>query len=528
MSIIHAALSYGLTLPVLQKRLGQKRSWRKSSKSRRMRLTEIIRHANVHCPYYKDKYDSFLESEKYFADEEFYYAFSHLPAIDKLSIAKYNNDFHSDTLIKEQESKEAVSEDISQKPSSLWKLLKRAIFDKDFTTALSLGGFQESVLRRMDHHDTLIYVQSILHALEKNGWKRGQSYVAFMPDNTYFTNDLTKYNKVLNRVFGFTMLPYKDLTIENVDELLLTLKRTKAAMLIISPHALQRVAEIMHINNRPIYESLPYINVSGEFLLDCSKYFIQTMFPNSDIQCSYGASECGMIAHQSALSSHDYDVLDELVYLEQSPDNGLLVTTYQQTAFPLIRYKIEDMGRIINCDHEKQKIKSLEGRKSDHLIGEDGYMYFPSFFNVFINELNKTLNGPIIDFMLRHGYEDSMSYIQFNFVLTGHAKEDKIRKAAMNILKPVFANYDHISIAFPHHIDHNDNTTKYKIIECGDATPQVLGGYYSSVKQSLEKEQKKTTHVKTKSQWYAAHTTEQDTVELQREQNTAPDKKKAS
>lgn len=476
MCLLHNILGYGLTIPIT--------SQTETPDSRRKRLTNIISHANTHCPYYKDKYSAFVNGEKDFTDEEFDYAFSHLPIIDKRQLNIHNKEFCSDEL---EGKKELFTKD---SPPSFWTLLKRCFYKKDFTTSLSLGG--SSTQRWLDYHDSKIYAGSILHALNKNGWKRGQNFVAFMPKNSYFTNDFAQRNNVLYHLFGLTVLPFEDITADTAGQLLTTLKNTKATSLITIPHALQRIAHIMYEENIAPYEPLRYINISGAYFPDCNKTFIQTMFPGSDIQCSYGTAECGMIAHQSSLSSFDYSVLNNYVYLEQGSGNSILVTTYHQKAFPLIRYKIEDMGRVINYDDGSQKITFLEGRNTDYLIGADGYMYFPSFFNIFINELNKALNDPIIDFILRHK-DDNLGnphHLDISFVLSDHTKKEKIRKTVIEVLKPVFTNYRLITVSFPHHIEH-DFAAKYKIISPKDDLPDKLGSYkkFKEIQPKPSKEQ---------------------------------------
>ncbi len=358
--------------------------------------------------------------------------------------------------------------------------LKRALIKKNFYTTISTGGSSGNpTFRWVDNHDANIFAQSFLHSFKLNGWKQGESFVAYYPLKSYFTSIYADHAKNLNRFFGFTMVPFEKITKESVENLLETLKNTDATLLVIFPCVLQRVAEIMKKEGIEPFENLPYINVSGEFFLDCSKKFIQKMFPDSDIQCTYGAVEFGEIAHQSTMSSFDYNVFCEYVYIEQGPNNSMLVTAYKQKAFPLIRYKIEDMGQIINNEDGTQNIKSLEGKNDDYLIGADDYMYFASFFNNFVNELNKALNSPIINFMIRHGIEkdDNKSYLQLNFVLEKAGKEEKIKEAALESLKEVFANFDKIEVNFHDHFDH-DYTRKFKIIGRDDGLNEVVGGYY--------------------------------------------------
>ena len=177
------------------------------------------------------------------------------------------------------------------------------------------------------------------------------------------------------------------------------------------------------------------------------------------------------------MSSVDYDAFDYYVFLEQGPQNSMLVTAYHQKSFPLIRYRIEDMGQVVNHENGTQSITSLEGKNSDYLIGADDYIYFASFFNNFVNELNKALNNPIIHFMLRHGQDDQGTYLQLNFVLEKSEKEDKIKEATLESLGGIFSNFDRIDVQFPDHFQH-DYTRKFKIIGEGDGQNEVVGGYY--------------------------------------------------
>jgi len=441
-------------------------------RSRREKLVDILREANSNTPFYKGKYDALLNSEKEMGDEEFFYAYSHLPIVDKQDLKDNNEAFKSDNLKNKVDL-------LKNGENPTWSdFLKHVILKKDFYTTISTGGSSGTpTFRWVDHHDTNIFAQSFLHSFKLNGWKQGESFVVYYPLKSYFTNTYASHAKNLNRYFGFTMVPFEEITKEGVENLLKTIREKDSTLLVIFPCVLQRIAEIMQKEGIEPFENLPYINVSGEFFLDCSKKFIQKMFPDSDIQCTYGAVEFGEIAHQSAMGSFDYDVFDEYVYLEQGPDNSMLVTAYQQKAFPLIRYRIEDMGQVINHENGSQSIKSLEGKNCDYLIGADDYMYFASFFNNFINELNKALNNPIIHFMVRHGIDNDKSYLQLNFVLDKSGKEDKIKEASLESLKEIFSNFDQIKINFPDHFEH-DYTRKFKIIGEGDGLNEVVGGYY--------------------------------------------------
>lgn len=433
---------------------------------------DVVTYANSNAPYYKQTYDFFLQSASGLTDSEFFYAFSHLPVVTKQNLRDKNDDFMADHL---HGKVDLLS---GGKTPTLSEFLNHCLLKRDFFTTISTGGTSGApTYRWLDYPDANFFAQSFLDSFKLNGWRPGESFVVFYPLRSYFTGSYAQRAKILNKLFGFTMVPFEQISKETVINLLGTLRETKATLLVIFPCVLQRVAEIMREEGILPFENLPCINVSGEFFMDCSKTFIQTMFPDSDIQSTYGAVEFGEIAHQHGINSFDYKVLSNYGFVEQGPGGTLLVTSYHQRAFPLIRYQIEDMGRLIDNEDGSQVIKSLEGKGSDYLIGADGYMYFASFFNTVVNEINRDFGKPIIHFMLRHSSESGQLYMQLNFVLSNTEMKTDIEKAARSVISEVFSNYDRIDINFPAHFDH-DYTRKFKIIGEGDGLAEVVGGYH--------------------------------------------------
>jgi phenylacetate-CoA ligase len=80
------------------------------------------------------------------------------------------------------------------------------------------------------------------------------------------------------------------------------------------------------------------------------------------VYIEYGASETGLIA----FSDNDgaLKVCDETVFVETTAEKEILVTSFFNKAFPLIRYKIGDMGEL-EYRPDGTYIKSLIGRSDD-------------------------------------------------------------------------------------------------------------------------------------------------------------------
>jgi len=107
------------------------------------------------------------------------------------------------------------------------------------------------------------------------------------------------------------------------------------------------------------------INLSGEYLLNCSLRFCQTIMRGANIENTYGAVEFGEIAHQSKTDRHVFEVFNQFCYLENKEDK-IVVTSLVNETFPIIRYVMEDIGTVVNRDG-KQYIHNLVGKNTNQI-----------------------------------------------------------------------------------------------------------------------------------------------------------------
>ena len=440
------------------------------SHTRRQSLVDLLAYANANVPFYEGRYTDFLKECDRLDDTEFYRAFAETPITTKQDLKNHNDAFKSRTL--------ASKLDITDHGSNihpvqmLWSLFIR----KNFKVSISTGGSSGMpTYRWLDYDDANVMAQSFLESFSRNGWSRGEPFVVYYPLKSYFTDTYATFNSWLHRLFGFSVVPFETVDKQSVVALLETLKRQKATLLVIFPCVLQRVAEIMYRENIPPCETLKYINVSGEFFFDCSKAFIQTMFPNARIEMTYGSVELGELAHQHGQSSFDYEIFNEFSYVEESQNDSLIITSLHQKAFPMIRYEMEDKAQVVNNANGTQYLMCLEGKNTDFLQINDGEKYYASFFNCCVNAMNEECGGNIIHFMMR--YQGNSA--QMNFVLKERngSHEEYINAQTRQIMAETFPHFTDVTISFPAHFDH-DYTRKFKIIGQGDGLAEVVGGYY--------------------------------------------------
>lgn len=442
----------------------------RDSRSKREMLVDLLSYANKNVPFYEGKYDLFLQNTGELDNTQFWQAFSATPITTKQNLKDSNDAFCSRNfasradLIQNGETPDFLK--------ALWSLF----IAKNFKISISTGGTSGvPAYRWLDHHDANIMAQSFLESFHLNGWRRGEGFVLYYPLRSYFTGAYAEFNDWLHRLFGFSVVPFETITKDSVLELLHTLETRNASLLVIFPCVLQRVAEIMRSENIPPFKGLKNINVSGEFFFDCSKAFIQKMFPDSRIEITYGAVEVGELAHQHGQSSFDYKVFDNFAYIEETDDDAMLITSLHQTSFPMIRYKMEDKATVKTDITGQQFLINLEGKNTDYLIGADGTKHYASFFNHMVNYLNGECMSAIIHFMMRH----EGNAASLNFVLQDESDEHKayIEKMAIKVVSETFPQFEKLSVNFMDHFAH-DYTRKFKIIGEGDGLAEVVGGYY--------------------------------------------------
>lgn len=442
----------------------------KNADTMRAKLVDLLKYADHNVPFYEGCYKDFLAKESVLSDDEFWKEFSNTKITTKQDLKSRNDDFCSRSFASKIDLLNGG--ETPKFLEALWSLFIR----KNFKISISTGGTSGvPTYRWLDHYDANVMAQSFLESFHLNGWRRGEGFVLYYPLRSYFTGAYSEFNDWLHRLFGFSVVPFENVTKDSVLELLQTLKDRKATLLVIFPCVMQRVAEIMREENIEPFRGLKNINVSGEFFFDCSKAFIQKMFPDARIEITYGAVELGELAHQDGTSSFDYKVFEDFAYIEETEDDSLLVTSLLQHSFPMIRYKMEDKATVKTDITGQQFLINLEGKNTDYLIGADGNKYYASFFNHMVNYLNGECMSAIIHFMMRH----EGSAASLNFVLQDDSEEHKayIEKMAVKVFSETFPQFDNVSVNFMDHFNH-DYTRKFKIIGEGDGLAEVVGGYY--------------------------------------------------
>lgn len=184
-------------------------------------------------------------------------------------------------------------------------------------------------------------------------------------------------------------------------------------------NAIYLFADYLKRKNLPLQHKVRYVLTTAENLQAFQREIIEEMI--APIYDSYGCSEINGIAYECDMCKA-YHVIDPHVYLEFGKivddigSNELLITDLDNFAFPLIRYKNNDLGIPIignsDCKIPFSKLTGITGRQSDIIKFTDGgALSVPSFFG---SMLLKQIHG-LKQYQIERVSED---LIYVNFVKT--------------------------------------------------------------------------------------------------------------
>ncbi len=184
----------------------------------------------------------------------------------------------------------------------------------------------------------------------------------------FFGIPLSGKSLVVERIKDFAMsrvrFPVFYLGSDSLAQYLETFKKNKFGYIYGYTNAIRHFAAFVKnkgIVLRDLCPTLKAVIVTAEMCTDQDRRFIATA-TGVPVYIEYGASETGLIAFTD--SDGDLRVCDETLFVETNAENEILVTTFYNKAFPVIRYKIGDMGTLaIKNGHTI--IQSLIGRSDD-------------------------------------------------------------------------------------------------------------------------------------------------------------------
>ena len=124
-----------------------------------------------------------------------------------------------------------------------------------------------------------------------------------------------------------------------------------------------------NISIKDICPSLKLIIVTSELLFHDDRKLLVNAF-KLPVYSEYGSSEFGYIGKE--VHPEKWQVVDELLHVENDLDGNIIITDLNNKAFPFIKYNIGDRGEVFQNASGKIYIRKLTGRINDQILLPSG------------------------------------------------------------------------------------------------------------------------------------------------------------
>lgn len=406
-------------------------------------------------PFYQERFHEFFEKHGKCTDE----SFIELPFLTKEDLIQHNDD-------------------IIMPPYKKCSLTCRSscisdpvIYDMNCAIGQSTGGTSgKSTFVWMNKYDAYSYLYTFFASFKKNGYMYGDKIMVFYPSNSYFTNEYERSNWYL-LFMNVYFLSFKTIDKEKTIEFVDSINKNRPDFLVIFPFVLLQLCININRHGLTLTHFPRNINLSGEYLLKCSLDFCKLTFKGSNIENTYGAVEFGEIAHQVKGEANTYEVFNQFCYLENKEDK-IVVTSFINSTFPIIRYVMEDIGTIVNKDG-KQYITNLVGKNTNQITIQ-GKAFTSIDVDTMINHVNK--DGNIISIVIEYDSDSiDVTYIVYKEYMADIKRT--ITHGTRETLSRAFKGVN-IDVRFTEEYKH-DYLKKFKIIvKKNNIDNEPVGGFF--------------------------------------------------
>jgi phenylacetate-coenzyme A ligase PaaK-like adenylate-forming protein len=348
-------------------------------------------------------------------------------------------------------------------------------YDSNCAIGQSTGGTSgKNTFVWMNKYNTYLYSYTFITSFKKNGYNYGDKIMIFYPSDSYFTNEYQKTNYYLVLLMNMYFLSFRKIDKATTIEFVNSINKNRPDLVVIFPFVLVQLCINIHKYNIQLTHFPKNINLSGEFLLNCSLNFCKKTFMNSNIESTYGAVEFGEIAHQIKGDKNTFEVFNQFCYLENK-DDKIVVTSLINNTFPIIRYVMEDIGTIVN-ENGKQYIKNLIGKNSNQIS-----IHKIKFSSLDVDKLIDYVNiyDNIISIVIKYdNVSIDINYIIFNNY--SNEEQNTIKNKTNHFMNNYF-NQMKYNIHFLQSYEH-DYLKKFKIIvKKNDTDSEPVGGYFRPI-----------------------------------------------
>jgi len=424
-------------------------------------LTKLLQSANAHNPFFRGKFSEFLAATDSLSDEQFLIEYAKLPALTKQDYAEAGQTVMAEPWCDVDPAERELR--VEGRPLESIRRLRNG----DYLMPMATGGSSSlPLVVTMTKHHMFSMLFTFFKCWYRMGWRPGERMLIFYPQNTYNIDDMVKFNPY-SKCLGFRYHLFDKIDEQTVRDLVDDINQYRPKLLLVFPSPMNMIATTIRKFGLKLKHQPPLINVSGETFFDCQRQNIQSVFPSSKIEDSYGSVELGELAHETA--SGGLEIFSEVAYVETEPNDAgqpeMVITRLKLTDFPFIRYKMKDIADVefrTDADgKEKYVITKIEGKDSNFIMSDRDERFYPSFFNSLVNELNSRVSNAVIEIKV---YERGGRELEINYILNDDAAREAVTAETLNLLRERMSDRMEYDIRFVDFIDH-DYRRKYRVIE---------------------------------------------------------------
>lgn len=178
-------------------------------------------------------------------------------------------------------------------------------------------------------------------------------------------------------------------------------------------------------------ESIKYVELTGEYITDEMYNYIKEKYPRIIFANHYGAKEVGCIAYE-CLFGNLHCLIDntyvEIINKRHDESGYICVTSLNNKYFPLIRYQLEDEGKIIHnhsckCGSKSPILVLNYCRSTMKLITKDKQEYDSFIFLYAVNVINNYCMIKIIQYQI---IQLDLENAKVNFIINKRDEKDEI------------------------------------------------------------------------------------------------------
>lgn len=237
-------------------------------------------------------------------------------------------------------------------------------------------------------------------------WNRRKNYYGISPDDRrcyFFTTKMVNGEELEIEEskfgLGFSKIGLSEKKIVDIYNRMLTFD---PRWMIIQPSMLLLLVSIAKKMKLQPLPNLSYIELTGERILDNQRQAAKKFF-DCEIASQYGCYEVNSIAYECPYGS--LHVMSENVYVENTVEDDICVTSLQNKVMPFIRYKIGDKGKVIQkndcpCGCKDPVIELEKARENDWIYHADGTVSHSDLFCYIVEKINLMFEQIILQYQI--------------------------------------------------------------------------------------------------------------------------------